>query len=83
MLLKEMLADEREEGLREGRSEGLQEGRFNGLAESILVLLSTLGEIPDDLKARVQAEKDVAILNCWIIAAKKASSVQEFADQIM
>ena len=107
MLLKEMLADEREEGraegkaegkaegLREGlsrgraegKTEGLQEGMAKGLtkglAESVLLLLSTLGEIPDDLRTQILAEKDEKILNGWILAAKKACSIQEFSDQIM
>ena len=91
MLLKEMLADEREEGRQEGwskgraegKAEGREEGKTEGRAESVLVLLSTLGEVPDDLRARIQAEKNMEILNGWIIAAKKASSIQEFADQIM
>ena len=95
MLLKEMLADEREEGRIEGRIEGRAEGKAEGLeegltkgltkglAESVLLLLSTLGEIPDNLRDRVLAEKDEQVLNGWILAAKKACSIQEFADQNM
>ena len=83
MLLKEMLADEREEGRSQGLQEGLSKGRAEGKAESLLVFLSALGELPDELRDRILAEKDEEILNRWIIAAKKASSIQEFANQIM
>ncbi len=68
MLLKEMMDAERNEGKTEGRS------------EAILVLLGVLGEVPDRMKTRVLEMKDEQVLDNWLILARKASSVKEFAD---
>ena len=83
MLLEELLMDEREagraEGLKAGRAEGLETGRIEGLAEAVLDLLKGLsGEIPEDLRERILAEKDSSILKQYLKTASSAGSVEEF-----
>lgn len=54
MTLCEMLQDE------------FIEGRAEGKVESVLVLLSELGEIPNELKDEIIAQKDTNILDKWV-----------------
>ena len=64
--LKKLGAMEREEGVVEGRS------------QSILLLLSLRGSIPEWLKGRILSETDIPVLNDWIRAAGQTSSIEDF-----
>ena len=67
MLLEELLMDEREAG------------RAEGLAEAVLDLLQGLsGEIPENLKRQIQAEKDSDALKHYLKTASSVGSVEEF-----
>ena len=94
MLLEELIKEEREEarqqgldegrklGLDEGRKLGLDEGRKLGLEEgrisSVLILLSKLGKISEDIRKMVEEETDPEVLNTYLIQASKAKSMDEF-----
>ena len=70
MLLELMLKDERQEGLLAGRR------------EDIFQLLEIYGEIPEDIRSKINAQTDENVLKKWLIAAAKASSADEFRDHM-
>ena len=71
------------EGRREGLSEGLDKGRTVGLsegkAEALLTVLECKGEVPEPLRRKILAEKDLTMLNDWLLRALACESVQKFA----
>lgn len=70
MLLKEMMADEREEGR--------QEGRLEGLAEAVVKLLSLIGNVSESLEQQVMNEQNIEVLEKWLVLAKSSNSIDEF-----
>ena len=70
MLLEEMLKDER------------TEGRLEGKIDSILSILCSRGDIPDNICRRIRSEKDVAVLDRWLLLAASTSSIDEFCQNM-
>ena len=70
MLLKELLSDE--------KAEGITIGRARGKAEDVIELLSELGEVSAELSDAIIAEKDSERLLAYLKAASKAESVEKF-----
>ena len=71
-----------QQGKNEGRAEGIQEGRAEGegkgLRDGILMVLRSRGvPIPADVKARILACKDVAVLSAWLQRAVTLSDAAE------
>ena len=66
MLLEELLKEERENG------------RVEGKAESILELLSDLGEVPEELRKKILGEKDLDILKSYLKKASASKTIEEF-----
>lgn len=64
----------------EGRAEGRTLGETMKCAENILRLLERNGEIPCELRERVMTEKDMKILDAWLIAAADAKSIEDFEE---
>lgn len=65
------------------KKEYLEEGNQSGKAESILTLLSELGEIPEKLKETICVQQDSEILKIWLRLAAKANSVEEFQQNMI
>ena len=63
------------EGLSEGRTEGLSEGK----AEDLLTVLGCKGEVPESLRSKILAEKDLTLLNEWFMQALSCESIEAFA----
>lgn len=57
-------------------------GENRGRAESVLVLLSGHGEISGDLRGRILAEQDNAVLDEWLKIAATVTSIQQFREEI-
>lgn len=57
--LEELMKDE----LEAKKAEGMIQGRAQGKAEGILELLSDLGQVSEDLKAKIMGQKNIDILN--------------------
>ena len=74
--------EEREEGKREGKIEGKIEGKREGKIDSLLMILHTKGEIPDELAVLIRGVKDEQILTRWTELALKTTSVEEFEEMI-
>lgn len=59
-----------------------EEGKAEGKAESILVLLEDLGNVPEQLQTRILEETDMTILTKWLKEAARASSLEDFLKNI-
>ena len=66
----------------EGYDEGEIAGRIIGRAEDILELLEDYGQIPQKLRDRICAEKNLDVLKQWLKEAAKAASLEEFVDKM-
>lgn len=90
MILEEMLKEEHAEGKMEGRMEGRIEGRKEGQIEGrtdesrelLLTFLEELGEVPQQLRVKIQEEKDLNVLRSWVKTAMKAGSVERFMEKM-
>ena len=58
------------------------EGRLEGRKEAILDLLAQCGEIPEDIRSRINDEEDDAKLKRWLAVAAKADSMEAFRDSM-
>ncbi len=61
-----------------GLERGTAIGKTIGKSEAIIDLLEDLGPIPEELSARIKAQKDMNILKDWLKKAKRAESMEEF-----
>ena len=60
-------------------AQGLEElPVIEGTAQSILLLLNDLGDVPSELSKKIVSEKNPDILNQWLKAAAKAESIEQF-----
>lgn len=57
-------------------------GKLEGKAESLLIILEELGDVPQELKKKILEEKDSNVLNFWMRVAVRAKSVNEFVERI-
>ncbi len=70
------------EMLKEERSEGREEGRIVGRIDTLLELLEDLGEIPEELRDKIEEQEDLVILKVWHKLAARAESIEQFTEQI-
>ena len=61
-----------------GRAEGRAEGELFGLAQGVLDLLQDLGEVPEELRARILSIRDVEMLQKLLKIAARADSIEAF-----
>lgn len=79
---EQVLADIGRERYEDGMAAGKAEGIAAGKAEAVIELLEENGNIPDDLKARIQAERDLAILKRWLKLAAGADNIEKFINEM-
>lgn len=72
-----------EEAYNEGRADGRADGLAEGVSQSILDLLADLGSIPEDIRSRINTEKNLEVLRMWNKTAAKAKSFEEFRESII
>lgn len=58
------------------------EGRAEGRADSIVDILSLLGEVPENLRERIYQEVNMETLKKWICLAAKAESIEQFIKEM-
>ena len=84
--LKELMKDEfdavREDALRQGMEQGMERGIGQGIQSMIFALLEDLGEIPEELRVQITAEKDLETLKCYHKMAARAASIEQFSKEI-
>ena len=71
-----------EDGVEAGRIEGKALGDLNRSRQAILDLLEDLGDIPEDIQSRINAEEDTQVLRRWHKAAAKAVSFDAFREKM-
>lgn len=80
------MAVEREEAYEDGKTAGKIEGENIGdlkrSRQAILDLLEDMGEIPQEIHIRIQAEEDIETLRRWLKAAAKAQSFVDFRERM-
>lgn len=74
MLLELMLQDERREGRAEGRAEEC--------VENIIQFLEDLSAVPEELREKIESEKDLSVLKRWLKFAAKANSIEQFISEM-
>lgn len=81
------MAVEREEayaeGVSQGMAQGIAQGIAKGIAQDILDLLEELGEIPEDVVARIQVEESLDTLRRWHKAAARVESFTDFREKMI
>ena len=55
--------------------------RAEGKAESVLTLLETKGMVLPEVEKTIYAQKDIAVLNQWLLLASAAENIEEFRRQ--
>lgn len=68
--------------LRISAEEGKVEGKAEGKAEAIIELLESKGMVSEELRAKIQSETRIGVLDAWFTLAIKVSTVEEFAIHI-
>lgn len=76
--LAEGRAEGHAEGLAEGHAEGHTEGSLEQSRQVIYDFLERLGEIPEDIRLRIETEENTDILRKWYLAAPGVDSFDEF-----
>lgn len=69
-------------GRKTGRIEGRTEGRTEGLSAALLTVLTSKGEVSEQLKRRIHEEKKNELLDQWLRIAATAPDVGAFEKQI-
>lgn len=70
------------EMLKEERSDGREEGRIVGRIDSVMELLEDLGNIPSELREKIEEQEDIATLKAWTKLAARAESIEQFMEQM-
>ena len=65
-------------GKAEGKAEGKIEGKIEEKRQVIYTFLQLLGEIPEDIRRRIEEEQDGETLRKWYVAAPNVQSFGEF-----
>ena len=68
----------RRDGERRGKSKGKIIGIAQGFSQSLINILESYGEVPDELKARISGQKDINVLSNWQKISLNVSDVGEF-----
>ncbi len=73
-VFEEIMDMGRKEGMDMGRKEGMQNGRI----EAVLVLLSGMGSVPDELRQTIKNQTNPDKLRSWLRLAAQAESIEAF-----
>ena len=65
------------------RDEGIVIGEIRGKTNDIIELLSDLGPISEELRNKIQAEKNMDVLAVWLKAAARSNSLEEFESKLL
>ena len=68
----------RMEGEEKGRAEGEALGDLRRSRQVIFDLLEELGDVPEDIRSRINNETDLKVLQKWLKAAARAGSFNNF-----
>ena len=60
----------------------LQDEHAEGRTESVLDILSLLGEVPENLRERICQEVNMETLKKWLCLTAKAESIEQFIKEM-
>ena len=69
-------------GIEEGKALGIEEGKAAGERQVIYSFLGRLGEIPEDIRSRIESEQDCETLKKWYMLAPEVASFETFREYI-
>ena len=75
------LAVAREEFYEDGLEDGMKAGLLQGQKESLKIFLSAKGTVPEKLKAVIERETNLELLQEWVKLAASAESVEKFIEK--
>ena len=78
MKFEDIIYWEKKDSYEEGRQEGEAAGRESAYREMIITLLQAHGEVPSDLRDKINAIEDTGILEELVRQAASASSTEAF-----
>lgn len=81
-LPSDKIREAKRQGINQGINQGIDQGIGLGRVASILELLRELGDLPEDLKKRIQAEREEKELSRMLKLAAKAESIAEFQEAL-
>ena len=61
---------------------GIEQGTQRGIQQSIIKVLEVRFLISDEIREKICGQKDLKILDEWLLAAAKATSIEEFMARI-
>ena len=76
---KTLLEEGYEVGVADGITRGKIEGKIEGKAEDILILLESLGPVPDEISQKIMKVTDEQSLVNLLKLAAKADSIEEYS----
>ena len=71
-----------EKGIEKGLKAGIENGILQTKIEDIIDLLAGHGPIPEELSAKIHAEKNLETLKKWFKLAAKVTSIEDFISQM-
>lgn len=69
-------------GRKEGKAKGRKEGQAQGRAESIVEILEEYGTVPEEIRKKILAEKEIDQLKKWLKLSVKEKSVEQFIEKM-
>lgn len=63
-------------------NKGVSQGLSQGISDTIIEFLSEYGTVPENVKERIIAERDIDMLKQWNKLAARASSIEEFVEKM-
>ena len=78
MKFEDIIYWEKKDSYEEGRQEGEAAGRESAYKEMIISLLEAHGEVPSDLRDKINAIEDTGILEKLVRQAVSTSSIEAF-----
>ena len=61
---------------------GIIQGTQRGIQQSIIKVLEVRFPISDEIREKIYGQEDLKILDEWLLAAAKATSIEEFMARI-
>ena len=65
-------------GIKQGLSQGISQGISQGVSQSLLNILESYGEVPEELRSGISGQGDIKVLNRLFKTALQVSDVSEF-----
>lgn len=78
----EALRQWRKEAIEEGISQGMTDGMIKGAAQSVIELLEMKGSVPEEIKEKIFAQRDRALLSQWHKNAAVSENLEAFLETI-